>query len=120
MTLSYSGLDEAFSPLTVQSDAGVARGGRRRRREREVSPEETDAQHGMVAQLPTQPLGYQQPPATWNQSTFYDEVQRMLPYTFTLFAVLVLAILWDMRNTMNEFKAFAHELCVRARPLPAS
>ena len=137
--LAYTSIDDAFSPLSTPNphplslgSGGEARHKRRRRTASAThSGGDEEAEYnpplGPAAQsfgMPAPPMMHSTPPAAQavegSESTLARELVRMMPYLLAIFMVLVLAMLYDMRNTMHDMRLLLHEFStlVRARATP--
>lgn len=87
MSLQYSNLDDAFVPLAKE--------------ERPPRKKERPEKQPDVHTVPVQALPHAPPPP---KKTLADEITILQPYISTIFVILVLGMLYDMKNTMNDIK----------------
>ena len=97
MSLQFTNIDEAFSPLS-----------QRKKKERKTQ----DIEDNTLPQIPQQsnnnPPQYQTVPNEKQLQTFSDELSAVQPYIKNLFMLLVLGMLYDIRQAALDCKTYLY------------
>lgn len=110
--LSYTMLDDAFQPL-----GGEARESMHKRKRRENRPlvKEQERDHQVEAEE-EQPVRVMPLPLSSVNTSLVDEISVTLPYMFIIFMLLVLGMLYDMRQTLHDMRTLMGEQRSFGRP----
>ncbi len=95
MSLQFTNIDDAFSPLSQKK--------RKERRHSEVYEYDEPPPQTHPGQVPTPPV---QPIVIDHHKSFADEIFAVQPYINNLFMLIVLGMLYDIRQAALDCKMY--------------
>ena len=106
MSLQFTPLDDAFSPLSVNKR-------KRRANREEINDTDIVDSVGEAVIVPRASIHSQPNITTNSHNTLLDDIINMQPYLCLIFMIVVAGMLYDIRNAILDMKNILRDISIK-------